>query len=220
VGTKASAIEDKDRVVFYTDNGRPIKDGGGIEPDVKVKPLRQGQLRQALSRWEAFYRYAGVLAKDIEDGEAKAKDDKPMVTDAMYDGFRKWAMEKMGDGSLASSGPYSKSLDLFTEALKEGGFNEAIPDVTALKKHLGDLMAKEFETDKKELRDVLEEQLRSRYVVTAQVLSWGLTTDEELEKAVDYVEKEELYSSVLNSKSIPGAQMAISAEGGGPKVAE
>jgi len=33
-GTKEAIIADKDRKIFYTDNGRPVRDGGGIEPDV------------------------------------------------------------------------------------------------------------------------------------------------------------------------------------------
>jgi len=212
VGTKATVLEDKDRMVFYTDNGRPVKDGGGIEPDVKIKANKVGQLRQVLGRWDAFYRYAGVIAKDLPDGEAKSKDDTPIVTDEVYSNFRKWAMDKMGDGALAASGPYSRSLDLFTEALNEGGFNEAIPDVKVLKKHLGDLLAREFDTDKKEIRDLLEEQVRRRYVIDAQVLSWGLSIDDTVEKAVDYAEKSDLYSSVINAKPIPGAQIA-NAEG-------
>jgi len=216
VGTKATTLEDKDRMVFYTDNGRPVRDGGGIEPDVKIEPPKRGQLKQALGRWDAFYRYAGVIAKDLQDGEIKAKDDKPMVSDEVYNDFKKWSMDKMGDAALASSGPYSRGLDLLTEALNEGGFNEAIPDVKALKKHLGELMVKEFETDKKVIKELLEDQLRRRYVVDAQVLSWGLINDATAEKAVEYVEKDELYTGILNTKQpIPGAQIATSSNSDG-----
>lgn len=39
-GTEENKIKDADRKVFYTDNGRPVRDGGGIEPDVPLKPVK------------------------------------------------------------------------------------------------------------------------------------------------------------------------------------
>jgi hypothetical protein len=38
----ARIVADKDRKTFFTVAGRPVRDGGGIEPDLKVAPLKAG----------------------------------------------------------------------------------------------------------------------------------------------------------------------------------
>lgn len=99
-----------------------------------------GQLEQQLNRWEAFFKYAAVLAPQITDGEAKAQREAPMVSDEDYANFEKWAVSQTTSDEMNKYGPFAKSLDLFKEALEDGGYTEAIADVKSLQKHLTQLI--------------------------------------------------------------------------------
>lgn len=217
-GTEENKIKDADRKVFYTDNGRPVRDGGGIEPDVPLKPVKAGQLEQQLNRWEAFFKYAAVLAPQITDGEAKAQREAPMVSDEDYANFEKWAVSQTTSDEMNKYGPFAKSLELFKEALEDGGYTEAIADVKSLQKHLTQLIIGEFKTEKEQLKNRLETAVRSRFVPESKVLAASVTTDKQIEEAMKYAEDPALYAqtikSVNPSSALAAAKDAVKSQDG------
>jgi len=59
----ASKVEDKDKTVFYTRNGRVVKDGGGIEADVKVRSPKASALEVTLLRSGVLGEFAAEWSK-------------------------------------------------------------------------------------------------------------------------------------------------------------
>jgi hypothetical protein len=51
-----TAVKAADRRVFRTDAGRPVRDGGGIDPDVPAPQRPPSLLAAALARHDAFFR--------------------------------------------------------------------------------------------------------------------------------------------------------------------
>ena len=216
-GTTESKVTDKDRQTFFTDAGRPVRDGGGVEPDVLVPPRKPGQLETFLGRWDAFYRYAGQVAPTLKNGEELATLSAPIVTDEVYDKFQKWAMSQVDTEALTVGGPFAKSLELFTDAIKEAGFDDAVGDIKMVQKHLNDLMISEFKTQKEPLKKKLESQIRSRFVVESRVLASGVDSDPAIIKAVELLDNNVLFADTLTkgAKSTLAQAPAPKASGAG-----
>lgn len=218
-GNKESKIGEEQRTVFYTDAGRPVRDGGGVEPDVMFAPPKVGELESYLNRWDAFYRYAGVISQGYtpEKGEQLAMGSEPIVTDAMYADFQKWVSKQADPNTLASTGPFAKSLEIFTQALKESGFDEAVGDIKVVQDHLNRLMLSEFGKDKEQLMQRLESAVRSRYVVESRVMAASINYDKAIYKAVDILENDSLFAETLQKGRKAGF---ANAPGGTPSSLE
>ena len=55
----SAAVADKDRNTFLTKHGRIVRDGGGVEPDVTVPPIKIGPLESMLVDNNVFFQFAG-----------------------------------------------------------------------------------------------------------------------------------------------------------------
>ena len=69
----ARIVADKDRKTFFTAAGRPVRDGGGVEPDLKVAPLNAGPA-------ESVFLTKGVYADFISQYIA-THDIRPALRD-------------------------------------------------------------------------------------------------------------------------------------------
>lgn len=213
-GTTAKVIDEADRRIFYTDSGRPVRDAGGIEPDVELKAPKArdaGQLRKKLDDAKAFFYFADMWqGLHYRDGDALVRDSDSLVTDDVYRLFQLWVKQNVA--SLDS--PFDKPLELMIQALQETGYDEAIPEVTDLKGRIQTLLAKEFETDAPAIRRRLEEALRERFLPESEVVAWGVRNDNEVAAALELARSESRYLSIVkgpNAAAIAAASPRLSA---------
>lgn len=77
----AEKISDKDRKIYYTKNNRPVKDGGGIEPDILLKEYKPGSAEVALSTQNIFSQFAQefLLKNDIRPYLQKFADEEHLL---------------------------------------------------------------------------------------------------------------------------------------------
>eukprot|EP00960_Hanusia_phi_P025756 745865-Hanusia_phi.AAC.1 len=204
VGTEATAIQE--RKVFYTDNGRPVRDAGGIEPDIAVSGARlkeiadlicqmqaaqPGQLERELEKRDTFFKFAtewqkvsgGRAIKHVDDGETLAKGPAPVVTDEVYKEFQRFVEKEESE----FEGPFDKSLELMQEALDQAGYGEAKNDVKTLQQHLSSLLMGEFDKNRKDIVKKLEIAIRQHYVPESFLLSLSLADDEQVPPAASGV---------------------------------
>lgn len=59
----AEKISDSDRKIFYTASGRPVKDGGGIEPDIVIPSIKTGPAEGTLITQGIFGNFANDYLK-------------------------------------------------------------------------------------------------------------------------------------------------------------
>lgn len=217
-GTTAKVIGEADRRLFYTDSGRPVRDAGGIEPDVELpapKTRDGGQLRKKLDEAKAFYNFADLWqGLHTRDGEALVRDSDKVVTDDVYRLFQLWVRQNVA--SLDS--PFQKPLELMTEALKETGYDEAVPEVDELKVRLQDLLIKEFDTDAPAIRRRLEEAVRSRFLPESEVAAWQVRGDDEVALALELARSERRYLSIVTGPK-PAVAAVPSSDAAAPAAA-
>lgn len=181
LGTDEVVVKDQDRKVYYTDGGRQVRDGGGIEPDIVKKDPKVGQLERELDRKDMFFDYAAIYeSKHLEDGEKLSRAQEPLVTDEVYADFQQWVLKEM---SNQVESPFDKSLDIMKTALEETGYTEALREVETLKTKLKTLTKEEFKKDQARIKKRLDLALRQRFVPDSIVTSIALFDDEQVGRA-------------------------------------
>ncbi|MBP5424569.1 MAG: peptidase S41, partial [Prevotella sp.] len=122
---EAEQIPDSLTHVFYTANGREVRDGRGIKPDIEEKPQQMSGLAYYLEREYLTFDYATRYRQEHESiapiGEFKLSDEE-------YDAFCKEALANRKDSILTLLKVFDMKhdLDSLREEIKEEVANEII----------------------------------------------------------------------------------------------
>lgn len=184
---------------FRTANGRAVRDGGGIKPDVEVLPDSLPNLAfyiigsgvdstEVLLNWEIEYmkRHATI---------APAKDF--MITDEDFESF-KAAMLKSGFKYDRQSEKFMKNL---VEVAKlEGYYDDAKPEFEALEKKLQHNLAKELDHHKETIKRLITADLVAIYHYQRGTIENSLQFDKQWKAAVELLQNKEKYNKLLQPK--------------------
>lgn len=187
---------------FYTANGRPVKDGGGIEPDVVVKP---DSLPNIVYYLAGAIDSAEVLSSYVVDYVAKhptvASPADFVLSDADYDDFKRRA--------LASSFKYDaiseKSLDALEKvATFEGYYEGAKPEFEALRAKLRHNLAKDLDFNKESIREAITSDLMAAYYFQRGAIQNSLRSDKQVKEAFRLLASPDEYRALLRPKAAVG----------------
>ena len=181
--------------VFYTANGREVRDGGGVKPDVEVKPDSLPNI--------AFY-LAGardsnkVMLNYEVDYIAKHPTIAPAkdfaLTDADYDEFKARVL-KADFKYDRETEKYLKDLEKLAKF--EGYYDDAKPEFEALKKKLSHNVAKDLDYNKEYIKQLLENEIVAAYYFQAGAIQNSLRYDKQIKEAVKLLNSPEEYGKIL-----------------------
>ena len=168
--------------VFYTANGREVRDGGGVKPDVEVKPDSLPNiafyLAGARDSNEVMLNYeVDYIAK--HPTIAPAKDFA--LTDADYDEFKARVL-KADFKYDRETEKYLKDLEKLAKF--EGYYDDAKPEFEALKKKLSHNVAKDLDYNKVYIKQLLENEIVAAYYFQAGAIQNSLRYDKQIKEAV------------------------------------
>lgn len=181
--------------VFYTANGREVRDGGGVKPDVEVKPDSLPNiafyLAGARDSNEVMLNYeVDYIAK--HSTIAPAKDFA--LTDADYDEFKARVL-KADFKYDRETEKYLKDLEKLAKF--EGYYDDAKPEFEALKKKLSHNVAKDLDYNKEYIKQLLENEIVAAYYFQAGAIQNSLRYDKQIKEAVKLLNSPEEYSKIL-----------------------
>ncbi len=181
--------------VFYTANGREVRDGGGVKPDVEVKPDSLPNiafyLAGARDSNEVMLNYeVDYIAK--HPTIASAKDFA--LTDADYDEFKARVL-KADFKYDRETEKYLKDLEKLAKF--EGYYDDAKPEFEALKKKLSHNVAKDLDYNKEYIKQLLENEIVAAYYFQAGAIQNSLRYDKQIKEAVKLLNSPEEYSKIL-----------------------
>lgn len=178
-------IADADREVFYTRNKRPVLDGGGVTPDIKIPPIEEPEILKALKSEHWIFRFANEYVykhASVDSFEAFHFDD--------YAAFNNFLVENNFS---------------FTTA-KEKALKELIADSDDSKyaspvKEIESLVKAEKSDDLIEyqdmIKDEIEAELAKRYFLQEGKTRQMLQNDPEVEEAIKLLKDQSKYASLL-----------------------
>lgn len=167
------SVPDSLKQAFQTKHGRTVYDGGGITPDIEVKPGSYNRPTLALSLSGILEEYAVDFYRrnpEIPEGIFK-------MTDAQYEDFVKYAATRKFDHRSASEIVFEQ---LLREAKEEGLYaqNKDAYDLLSSKVKLTKEQA--LEQNRMEIQPLLEEEIIQKYKLTAPRIRHMLDYDAQL----------------------------------------
>lgn len=182
--------------VFYTANGREVRDGGGIKPDVEILPdslpniayyLASSGLdsTEVMLNWELDYMKKHPSIAPASDFE---------ITDAEYEDFKQCVL-KSGFNYDRESGKYLE--DLVKWAKFEGYYDGAKAEFDALEAKLTHNLAHELDYNKETIKQLLAADLVSVYYYNRGAVENALRHDKQWKEAVRLLNHSEEYEAIL-----------------------
>lgn len=181
--------------VFHTRNGREVRDGGGIMPDVEVAadslPNIAYYLAAARDSNEVLLNYeVDYIAKH----PTVAAPSEFALSDADYDEFKQRVIDS-GFTYDRESEKYVKELEKLAKF--EGYYDDAKPEFDALKNKLNHNVAKDLDYNKESIRQIIESDLMTAYYYQRGSIENSLRYDKQMKEAVKIILDPERYHRLL-----------------------
>lgn len=185
--------------VFYTRNGREVRDGGGIMPDVEMKNDTIPNI--------AFYLSASgqdsteVMFDYVVDYISKHPTIAPAaefhLSDADWQTFRELVIK-----SGFTYDPVSKKqlAELVKTAKFEGYYDDAKTAFEELEKKLNHDVAFALDRHEQVIRQIVEQEIIAAYYYQSGAIEAGLGYDKQLKEAIRLLKSPEEYKKVLDPK--------------------
>lgn len=184
---------------FHTLGGRVVRDGGGIKPDVEVKPDSLPNIAYYLSSGvndstEVLFNYE---LNYIKNHPTVAPASTFELSDQDYEDFKQ-AVIKSGFKYDRESEKYLKNL--IKLAKFEGYYDDAKAEFDALQKKLQHNLAKDLDYNKTLLKQIIASDLMTAYYYQRGALQNELRYDKQYKAAVDLLNDSERYHNILSPK--------------------
>ena len=179
---------------YKTKNGRAVKSGGGVSPDVATEDDKLSPLSAVLYSKNYFFDYATMYAKQHKN-IAQASDFT--LSAAEFTEFNNWLSGK----DYAYKTTTEVLLDSLNSAAKEDKLFEASKtELAALKNKMMHDKKQDLLKNKDEVKRILENEIASRYFYQKGRIIQGLREDKTVAKAIELIGKPEQIQSLLQIK--------------------
>jgi carboxyl-terminal processing protease len=181
---------------FQTKNGRIVYDGGGIEPDVYMEPLKYSQILMSLFTKFLIFDYATQFM--LSEDEIASPEDF-YISDEVYAEFIEFLADKDYDYTTRGE----KSLEDFKKAAMAEGYFDAISgQYEKLKEAMIHNKEEDLITYQEEIKNLLKMEIVSRYYYQEGKIRAALNSDPEVKRATEILEDPALYQSILDGSYI------------------
>ena len=194
-GGTVEHVPDSLTKLFHTANGRPVRDGGGIMPDVVVKADSLPNI--------AFY-LAGIRDSNelllnyqldyIAKHPTIAQPEEFTLTDAEYDEFKQRV--------LNSKFTYDRESEKFLKELVklskfEGYYDDAKTEFDALEKKLSHNIAKDLDINKDAVKKLIIDGIIPTYYFQKGRIRHMLVNDKQMKEALKLLADAKRYADLL-----------------------
>lgn len=178
---QAQKVKDKDKMVFYTTNGREVKDGGGVAVDYKVDTPQASALEVTLLRTGMFTDFAAEWSKKHELTNSFDVDE------GTYREFQAFVTRKEKEGDIKLDALYRRPIDDLKKILEQSGFKGSQKELTALQASIVRDIQRDFDAYKKDIKEDIGNSILSRYLPESMIIEHSVKSDEQVKAAADLV---------------------------------
>jgi carboxyl-terminal processing protease len=190
-GDKPSEIADSLLKSFKTVNGREVIDGRGIEPDEKTGSETMSKFTKALIQNHILFNYATEYRQ--KNAEITSSEKFKLSEQDLAD-FKQFMLKQEFSFSSSSEEQLKKWKET-TE--KEGDFDKIKTEYDAILSKLSSTKEANFDKSKDEIRNILENEIVSRYYFQNGRILNGFTSDKSIEKSIEILQNSGRYNTIL-----------------------
>ena len=182
--------------VFYTKNGREVRDGGGIKPDIEVKPDTMANITLYLDRLDSTEVMLDYVVDYIAKHPTIAAPKDFHLTDADYEDFK----QRVTKAGFTYDQVSKKQYDELVKVAKfEGYYDEARAEFEALKAKLDHHdIAHDLDFHREEIQHMIEQDIISAYYFQAGQVEAALEHDKTIKEAERILNTPGEYERILS----------------------
>ena len=181
---------------FTTKKGRKVYDGGGIIPDVKIDLDMLSSLSIHLVRDYLFFDFATQFANE---NETIAPPEEFKITRDIYTDFKEFVKSRNFSYESATEKLFAELLET---AKKERYYSVAKEQFENLKVKIGHELDKDLEQFKEEVKDILVDEIVTRYYFQKGAIRAAIVNDKGISKAKELVKDPKVYSMTFSPGKI------------------
>ena len=190
--TKGTAkIADSLKSTFRTKSGRAVLDGGGVDPDILIDPSKFALVSYRLKQKNLIFNYATKYYFD-HDTLASARDFE--LSELEFQQFLAWLENQSFDYQTPLEIKLEQALDLAKAGARSEQVHQSIIEVSAL---LQSEKKKDLIHHEREIKQLLEQDIVSRYFFQEGIIEASFDVDLDILKAVEILEDTKSYDGIL-----------------------
>ena len=191
-----SAIPDSLTSIFYTANGRPVRDGGGLRPDFEVEQPNSPRMIDYLQLDLSLFDY---ITEWVQAHPTIPPAEEFVYPDNDYETFKIYLKSK--------NFTYDRFTQLMLKNLKEAAEFEGYLDenqtlFAEMEAKLSPDLDRDLERFKEQIKKIISVEIVKRYYFQQGEIIELLKNDPVLEKALSVLADQELYHKTLNQSII------------------
>ena len=177
--------------VFKTRNGREVRDGGGITPDIIIPQPTGGTIAYYLMADNVIFDYVTEWAQQHKE---IAPPHRFRLPESDYEAFKEFVKKRDFEYDQLSE----RSLQQLKAMMEfEGYMDVAKEEFAALEAKLHANLDRDLELFKEDITSMIESEIVQRFYYKKGVLLHQLSDDKVYDKAVEILRNPEMYRSVL-----------------------
>lgn len=188
---KENQVTDSLQSIFFTQNGRKVYGGGGIDPDVEMDEKKRLSILISLIKDNCIFNFGNEIFNNI-DFPGSAKDFE--LQDSTYKIFQEYLEREKYPFSVYSE----EVISLLEESLKEELYLDAMEkDVETIRANIMNNKKNDLIRHEAEIRKIISNDLILRNFYQNGVIEYNLKTDSYVSRALEILNDKNQYSSIL-----------------------
>lgn len=192
LGEKAGEVDEETITKFKTKNGRVVKDGRGIEPDVNIETKAYSRLTATLVVNNIIFNYATAYRVKHE---SIASAQTFNFSDEDYVDFTNYVINQKFDYNTASGEYMTQLKDI---AIEEGYYEASKDEFDKLYEYYKPSKERDLKIFKDEIIEILEDEIVGRYYYQTGRIEHALVDDSFILEAVKILNDPVRYNQILN----------------------
>ncbi len=182
-------IPDSERAEFKTRNGRPVLDGGGVTPDVKLEAPKVPVVLEKLKEQNIIFNYV----TNYVNGKT-AKEDVETIVFTDFEDFKSYVEKQDFEYETNTE----KTLIELREAFDNDGYSDLLEaDLKALESKIKAEKMNAITSNEKDIVIAIQEDIASRFYLQKGKAYQKLADDYEIDEAVNVLLDQKRYKSLL-----------------------
>jgi carboxyl-terminal processing protease len=180
---------------FKTRNGRIVRDGGGIAPDIEIMPESLSQIAAELYLRNYIFDFATNYYWAHPEINSASQFS---FSDQDYAEFKSFLVKR---NFSYKTGTEESLNELISNAKKEKYYEIHKDLFDDLEKDIAHSLDQDLIAFRTEITDLLEDEIISRYFYEEGAIAWTIKSDNQVLKALEILNNREEYNSILKGKT-------------------
>lgn len=197
--------------LFHTRNGREVRDGGGIKPDVEVRPDTLPNIAIYLDRMDSTEVMFDFVVDYIARHDTIAA---PAIFSLTDDDFAEFKRRVVESGFTYDPMSMKRFDELVKMAKFEGYYDDARAEFDSLRAKLNHDVERDLERTKNTIMGLLKHDIVSAYYYQRGAIETSLDHDSQLRRAEELLSDSDAYAALLAAPTgEPAEDMALASKG-------